>query len=233
VLVPAVSVDGPQAVLYAAHSDVVNSTAMQADAPLLSGSAYSSSSSSDPSAWVPIPQALDVHVLAPPQPLGLGPVQDPPGILQPPAGVMNGMVQAPQALGVLSWSQPLGTGPMLDLPGVLQQPAVAVDTTAMQADAPLRGGSAYSSSSADPTACASTPQVSSYAYEEPLGERQCAGGCARVHVQHAGLPHTCFLHAACACSTCSLCGYTPYLSLPAQGMGGAFLTFAVLYVVQF
>jgi hypothetical protein len=161
VLVPAGSVDGPQAVLYAAPSDVVNSTVMQADAPLLSGS-DSSSGSTCPSAWVPIQQAPGVHVLAPPQPLGLGPVLDPPGILQPPAGALNGMVQVPQALGVLAWSQTLGTGRVLDPPGILQQPAVVVNTTRVQAGACYLGSSAYgsSSSSTDPTACAHTHQVS-------------------------------------------------------------------------
>lgn len=224
VLVPAGSVDGPQAVLYAAPSGVVNSTVMQADAPLLSGSAYSSSSSSDHSSLVHIPQAPGVYVLAPPQPLGPGSVLDPPGILQPPAGALNGMVQAPQALGVLAWSHPQGTGPMLDPPAVLQQPAVVVDTTSMQADAPRPGDSTCSSSSTDPTACASTPQVSKFAHEDPLGVSQCARGCAcpaRWTTTHMFL----------ACSKRMLhmqpligCEYKPYLSPPSQenGRGLAF-----------
>lgn len=163
VLVPAGSVGVPQPVVYAAPSVVVNSTPLQADAPHIVSSGYSSrSSSAGATAWVPIQQAPGVHVLAAPQPLGLGPVQDPPGILQRPAGALNGVVQAPQALVVLAPPQALGPGPLLDPPGVLQPPAVVVNTTPivpLQAGACYLGDSAYGSNSADPTACAPTLQV--------------------------------------------------------------------------
>lgn len=164
VLVPGGSVGVPQPVVYAAPSVVVNSTPLQADAPHIASSGYSSrSSSAGATAWVPMQQAPGVHVLAAPQPLGLGPAQDPPGILQRPAGALNGVVQAPQALVVLAPPQALGPGPMLDRPGVLQPPAVVVNTTRaivpVQAGACYLGGSAYGSNSADPTACAPTRQV--------------------------------------------------------------------------
>ena len=101
-------------------------------------------------------------VLAPLQPLGPGPMLDPPGILQPPAGALSGVVQTPQPLGVLVPTKPLGTGRVLDPPGILQQPAVVVNTTRVQAGACYLGSSAYgsSSSSTDPTAWARTHQVS-------------------------------------------------------------------------
>ena len=115
---------------------------------------------------------------------------------------------------MLAPPQPLGPGPLLDASGVLQPQAVVLDSNHVPAYAPLHGGSAYSSSSADPPACAYTPQVSNY--EEPLGIRQCAGGCvcpACWTTTHL------FPRAACACCTCSLYEYTPYLSLPTQGDG--------------
>lgn len=122
-------------------------------------------------------------VLAALQPPRPGLVLDPLGILQPSAGVLNGLVQASQPLVMLAAPQPLGPGLVQDPPGILQPSAVVVNSTSMQA--PHFGGSAYSSSSsADPTACAPTPQVSN----SPRSYQWHRSVC--VLVQHAGLPHS-------------------------------------------
>jgi hypothetical protein len=139
-------------------------------------------------------------VLAALQPPWPGLVLDPLGILQPSAGVLNGLVQASQPLLMLAAPQPLGPGLVQDPPGILQPSAVVVNSTSMQA--PHFGGSAYSSSSsADPTACAPTPQVSNSPRNYQWHRSVCVGPTCWSTTQYdSTVLVQCFVHASYLCS---------------------------------